>query len=141
MTDTHDKIPSQPARRTPGHEQVTERLGRTVAHINLEAEIELLRGEPAYQRVGRNAKTLVKHHGLRVVLTAIGRGSRIADHLAAGPLTVQVVRGRIRMHMPSGEAELGPGHLLTLEQNERHDVEAIEDSAFLLTIAWPEAGH
>jgi quercetin dioxygenase-like cupin family protein len=140
MTDTHGNIPPRPARRTPGHEQVSERLGRAVAHIDLDAEIELLRGEPSYDRAGRNAKTLVKRTDFRVVLTAIRRGTRIAEHLAAGPLTVQTVRGRIRMRVPSGEAELGPGHMLTLERNERHDVEALEDSAFLLTIAWPE-GH
>jgi len=140
MSDERGNIPPEPARRTPGHEQVTERLGRGVTHIDLEAEIELLRGEESYRRVGRNAKTLVKRPDFRVVLTAIRGGTRVAEHAAPGPLTVQAVRGRIRMHVAGGEVELGPGHLLTLERNERHDVEALEDSAFLLTIAWPE-GH
>ena len=140
MSDESGKIPAEPARRTPGHEQVTERLGRSVAHIDLEAEIELLRGEETYHRVGRNGKTLVKRPDFRVVLTALRGGTRVAEHVAPGPLTVQAVRGRIRMHVPGGEVELGPGHLLALERNERHDVEALEDSVFLLTIAWPEGG-
>ena len=35
--------------------------------------------------------------------------------------------------------DLKPGDLLTLECCLEHDVEALEESAFLLTIAWPEA--
>jgi hypothetical protein len=34
-------------------------------------------------------------------------------------------------------AELTSGHLLALDRSIKHDVEALEDSAFLLTIAWP----
>jgi quercetin dioxygenase-like cupin family protein len=138
MSDDRGNIPAEPARRTPGHEQVTERLGREVAHIDLEAESKLLSGEETYHRVGRNAKTLIKRPDFRVVLTAIRGGARVAEHSAAGPLTIQTLHGRVRMHLPGGEVDLGPGHLLTLERNERHDVEAVEDSVFLLTIAWPE---
>ena len=155
MDDKRDKIPAEPARRTPGHEQVSERLGRSVAHIDLAMEIELLRGEETYQRVGRNGKTLVKRPDFRVVLVAIRGGSR-ADGVFIGVetfghsapakvlaekygLTVEAVLGRIRMKVPGGEVELGPGHLVALERDESHDVEALEDSAFLLTIAWPES--
>jgi hypothetical protein len=34
--------------------------------------------------------------------------------------------------------DLPAGHMLALERGLPHDVEALEDSAFLLTIAWPE---
>jgi quercetin dioxygenase-like cupin family protein len=137
MNDSRDKIPAEPARRTPGHEHVAERLGRSVVHIDMAKEIELLRGEETYQRVGRNGKTLVKRADLRVVLIALRGGARIDEHVASGPLTVEAVRGRIRMRVPGGEVELTPGHLVALERSESHDVEALEDSAFLLTIAWP----
>ena len=138
MSDKPSKIPAEPARRTTGHDQVSERLGRSVAHIDLAEEIELLRGEETYQRVGRNGKTLVKRPDFRVVLIAIRRGARIDEHMASGTLTVEAVRGRIRMRVPGGEVDLAPGHLVALERDESHDVEALEDSAFLLTIAWPE---
>ena len=130
-------LPPEPARRTPGHQQVSERLGHRLAHIDLDAEIALLRGEEVFKRVGRNSKTLVKRPDLRTVLVAIRPGAPMADHVAAGPLTVHVLKGRVRMRMKETSVELGTGHLLALERNERHDVEAIEESAFLLTIAWP----
>lgn len=138
MTEGKSKIPPSPAWRTPGHEQVSERLRQTPVHCDLAAEMELLRGEEAYARAGRNAKTLVKRPDFRVVLTAIRAGARIARHQAQGPLTVQAVAGRIQLHLRSGRVDLTAGHLLALEPGEPHDVEAPEDSAFLLTMAWPE---
>jgi hypothetical protein len=32
---------------------------------------------------------------------------------------------------------LGPGHLLAIEPGVAHDVEALEESAFLITLGWP----
>lgn len=139
MSDEGGKsIPSQPAKRTPGHAQAKERLGRIPAHIDLAAEIKLLEGEETLERVGRNAKTLVKRPDFRVVLTAIRKGARIAAHTASGSLTVQAIRGCIRMQTEQGVVELSEGQVLALEREERHDVEALENSVFLLTIAWPE---
>jgi hypothetical protein len=51
---------------------------------------------------------------------------------------VQAVAGNIRMHVRDEVFDLPAGHLLALERALPHDVEALEDSAFLLTIAWPE---
>ena len=127
MSDDRRNISAEPARRTPGHEQVTERLGHKVALVDLDAEIDLLRREETYHRVGRNAKTLIKRPDFRVVLTAIRGGTRVAEHAAAGPLTVETLRGRIRMRLPGGEVDLDPGRLLTLERNQRHDDQGIED--------------
>jgi quercetin dioxygenase-like cupin family protein len=52
-------------------------------------------------------------------------------------VAIQATAGRLRVRV-SGEAlELPAGHLLALEPDTPHDVEALEDSVFLLTIAWP----
>lgn len=138
MTEKPHAIPSEPAQRTTGHEQVSERLERNSMHIDMAAEIALLRSEQNYSRVGRSGKTLVKRPDFRVLLSAIRAGTRVAEHATAGPLTVQVVQGRVRMHVAEGSVDLPTGHLLALNRNEPHDVEALEDSAFLLTIAWPQ---
>ena len=42
------------------------------------------------------------------------------------------------MHVQDKVIDLPAGHMLVLERALPHDVEALEDSAFLLTIAWPE---
>jgi quercetin dioxygenase-like cupin family protein len=42
------------------------------------------------------------------------------------------------MHVQDRTFDLPQGNLLALDRGVAHDVEALEDSAFLLTIAWPE---
>lgn len=41
------------------------------------------------------------------------------------------------MHADGRVIDLPMGHVLALDGAVPHDVEALEDSAFLLTIAWP----
>ena len=80
--------------------------------FDLAQQISELRQEPYWQS-GRNSKTLVKY-----------------------------IEGHLRMHSGGREFDLPAGRVLVLDRALPHDVVAIEDSAFLLTIAWPEgAGH
>jgi len=113
-------------------------LGSPMLSFDLNAEIEGLRKENAWQG-GRDSKTLVKHADFRVVLTVLKAGARLSEHKAAGRISVQAVVGHIQMHVEGNVFDLPAGHLLALERAIPHDVEALEDSAFLLTIAWPEA--
>jgi mannose-6-phosphate isomerase-like protein (cupin superfamily) len=48
--------------------------------------------------------------------------------------------GHIQMHVRDKVFDLPAGHLLARDRVLPHDVRALEGSAFLLTIAWPEAG-
>lgn len=104
--------------------------------FDMNAEIEQLRREDAWQG-GRNSKTLVKYPDFRVVLTVLQANAQLHEHRAAGRISVQTLAGHIRMHAASKVFDLPAGHLLALEREIEHDVEALEDSAFLLTIAWP----
>jgi quercetin dioxygenase-like cupin family protein len=64
----------------------------------------------------------------------------MSHHSAEGPISIHALQGKIRVHLSGDRTEdLKPGDLLTLERCLEHDVEALEESAFLLTIAWPEA--
>jgi quercetin dioxygenase-like cupin family protein len=109
--------------------------------FDLAEQIASLRQEPYWQS-GRNSKTIVKYTDFRVVLTAIKAKTTIHEHHAAGRISVQTVEGRIRMHAGGKEFDLPAGHLLVLDRAMPHDVVAIEDSAFLLTVAWPDGeGH
>jgi len=64
----------------------------------------------------------------------------MSHHRAEGPISIHALQGKIRVHLPDDRTEeLKEGDLLTLDRGLEHDVEALEESAFLLTIAWPEA--
>jgi len=65
--------------------------------------------------------------------------TRIEEHHADGRISVQTIAGLIRMRVTGKDFDLPVGHLLALDHEVRHDVEALEDSAFLLTISRPVA--
>ena len=49
----------------------------------------------------------------------------------------QTIQGRIRLQPPDRALELGSGELMCLESGIAHDVKAVEESAFLITVSWP----
>jgi len=79
----------------------------------------------------------VKDADLRVVLVALGKGGRMEEHHAPGRITIQTLAGRLNLRVMGRTVALPTGHVLTLGPAIPHDVEALEESAFLLTIAWP----
>lgn len=68
-------------------------------------------------------------------------GTGLTQHEAAARLTVHVLSGRLRLHLLGTTVELVHGHLLALDRDVRHGVEALAESAFLLTLAWPEGSN
>jgi quercetin dioxygenase-like cupin family protein len=112
-------------------------LTAAVSELELAHEIEQLRAEPAWQEFDRNAKTLVKTPELRIVLMTLKPGARLDEHMAPGAISIQVLSGRVRVHLPSEIVELPAGELVAVAPAIRHDLEALESSAVLLTIAQP----
>jgi hemerythrin-like domain-containing protein/quercetin dioxygenase-like cupin family protein len=110
--------------------------GSPVLDFDLREHIEELNREQDWQS-GRNSQTIVKYPDFRIVLTVLRSGTLMHEHHAAGPISVHVLSGHIRMRVEGREIDLPPGHVLALDRSIPHDVEAVEDSAFLLTIAWP----
>lgn len=104
--------------------------------FDLFLEAERLRGERAWTS-GRNAKTLVKHSDCRLVLTVMKAGAQMHQHRAKGSVCIQPVCGHLRIHALDGSFELRSGQILSLDPNLAHDVEAVEDTTFLVSIAWP----
>jgi anti-sigma factor ChrR (cupin superfamily) len=56
--------------------------------LRLGEQLERLRQEPTWRTSGRNAITLAKEPALRVVLMLLGKGTKISEHQAAGPLAL-----------------------------------------------------
>jgi quercetin dioxygenase-like cupin family protein len=79
--------------------------------------------------------TLVNEPSLRVVLLTLHTGARWKEHHVPGRLTIQTIAGRARLRLAGRVVDLRRGHVVALDAGLRHDVEAIEESAILLTIA------
>lgn len=88
---------------------------------------------------GRSARTVYggHEHGLRQTLIALAAGRLLAEHLNTGEATVQVLRGGGCACTVTATAGTGrPGDLLFVP-HAAHDVEAVEDAVFLLTVTKP----
>lgn len=62
---------------------------------------------------------------------------RLEKHRTEGRISVQTLVGQLRFRTAEQSVELSAGQMVTLERDIAHDVEALSDSSFLLTIAWP----
>ena len=113
-------------------------LAEPLLRFDLNQELEELRREDSWEREsGRSSKTLAKYPDFRIVLVCMKAGSHMNDHRAEARISIQALHGKIQLHIPDQKSiELLAGQLLTLDCGMHHDVEALEESAFLLTVAW-----
>jgi len=99
-------------------------------------EAEALK-DGTYQRTGRAARTLVKTNDMNIALIVMREGDHIQEHDASGAVSIFVTRGKVQLALPEETVTLSAGEVLVLERGTPHDVRALEDSSFLLTIGLP----
>lgn len=118
-------------------ERPAAHLADPIGALDLRAEVARLRDEEPWRRSGRHSRTLIKDADLRVVLLALRAGARLEKHHAPGRITIHALDGRLRVGVAGQSLELAAGQLVTIGPTIPHEVEALAESAFLLTIAWP----
>jgi quercetin dioxygenase-like cupin family protein len=112
-------------------------LAEPLLQIDFERELQQLRREDSWQReTGRSSKTLAKYPDFRIVLILMKSGTRMRQHRAEGRISIQQLKGQVRIHLADRKVTLTTGQLLVLDCGVLHDVEALEESALLLTISW-----
>jgi quercetin dioxygenase-like cupin family protein len=87
--------------------------------------------------MGHFAKTLFKKSDFRMVLIMMDQGSILKEHHADGTISVHVLKGAIDFRVHGGTRSLQTNSVLTLGASIKHELAAREESAILLTIAWP----
>ncbi|MBX3560916.1 MAG: cupin domain-containing protein [Sphingomonas sp.] len=76
---------------------------------------------------------LAKTEQFEAVRLVLPRGKTIPRHAVSGQITLFCLEGRVILHA-GREIELGAGQWVYLERGAPHAVEAVEESALLLTI-------
>jgi quercetin dioxygenase-like cupin family protein len=104
------------------------------AQIDLTLEIRNSALRKPWQS-GLYSKILVNREDLRVVLFVMEPGATLKEHKADGSITVHVLQGEICFNIQDQDHSVRAGQLVTLGRSIRHAVEAVVDSAFLLTIS------
>lgn len=102
--------------------------------ISLNDEAEALRNNPEWLN-GISRKRLIEYPNFQMTLRRMKPNTRIPDHHNPSRICVQTIFGHIRMHADGRTFDLPGGHCLMLDRAVVHDVEAVEESAFLLTVA------
>jgi quercetin dioxygenase-like cupin family protein len=100
---------------------------------NLPAFIEQVKDEHAWKKNDRNAITVFKTNGMTIVLSALKDGAMIKNNTINGLLTVQVLKGLIRIKTPEWDIEMRENELITFHPGFQHTMEAITDTVLLIT--------
>lgn len=115
-------------------------LAEPLLQFDLQKELEHLRQQDSWRRdTGRSSKTLAKYPDFRIILVLMKAKTQMNEHRAEGRVSIHHLVGTICVHLPDQKINLSAGQLLVMDCGVLHDVEAVEESAFLLTIAWPKA--
>jgi quercetin dioxygenase-like cupin family protein len=61
------------------------------------------------------------------------------EHKTDHCVTIHALQGKLRLHLRGSTLELAQGELLALEQTVVHDIEAVADSLFVLSLGWSRA--
>ena len=102
--------------------------------IDLPMFIEQIKLESTWKESDRNAITVFKTNGLRIVLIALHKGAEMVRHTADGLISVQVLEGNMQFNTDQQSVELSKGQMLALHERIPHSVLAIEETIFLLTL-------
>jgi hypothetical protein len=110
-------------------------LSSPVILKNLWYEIERLKLAPSWQLpTGRSSETLAKYLDLVHVLVLMKAETLMDKHETAGRISLYMIQGRIELRLPEGQViPLAAGELLTLDRELAY-LQALEESAFLLTV-------
>ena len=109
-------------------------LDASLVTIDLNYFTKQIRDEKAWKDSDRNAITVFKTNGMRIVLIALHKDAEMAKHTADGIISVQVLEGQMLFTTEEQSVELGKGEMLALHENVPHSVLAKEETVFLLTL-------
>ena len=102
--------------------------------IDLPMFSKKIKQESTWKDSDRNAITVFKTDGMRIVLIALHKGAEMARHTADGLISVQVLEGQMQFNTDGKSVELSKGQMLALHERIPHSILAIRESVFLLTL-------
>jgi quercetin dioxygenase-like cupin family protein len=112
----------------------TRLVDAPLVNINLSEFIKQIKSETTWGSSDRNAITVFKTNGLRIVLIALHKDAVMKEHTADGIISVQVLEGEINFSADKRSTLLKQHDMVALHKGMPHSVQAMEESVFLLTL-------
>ncbi|MEO7423235.1 MAG: hypothetical protein ABIU87_12700 [Ornithinibacter sp.] len=83
---------------------------------------------------GRASSVVLRGPRMRSVLMALTSGSGLGEHSSPPAASLHVISGSVRLHSDEQEWVLSSAQIVPIPPD-RHAVDALEDSVFLLTVS------
>ncbi len=135
LVDETLTVESKSNESTPLRPDGDRQLDAAMVTMDLTELKSQIRSEESYRTGERNAITIFKADGMRVVMIALHKGAEMKTHKAPGTISVQVLEGHISFITEAGTSDRTAGQMLVLHAGIPHSVIAREESVFLLTMA------
>lgn len=108
-----------------------------ISTFDLAQEASRLRGESAYTDGDRNARTLVKTGGFRLVLLAFRTGAAFDESEQRGTLALHVLEGRLALRVGEDAMEVAEGEVAVVAVDHPWAARAVADGLLLIHLSWP----
>lgn len=112
-------------------------LDAPLVEMDLNQFMTQITSEVTWKEGDRNTITVYKSPKLRIVLIGLKKNAILKRHTAPGHISVQTLKGHIVFNTMKQDVNLKQGQMLSLQPKIPHEVSAVEESFFLLTMAMP----
>jgi quercetin dioxygenase-like cupin family protein len=119
---------------TPQRPDGNRLMDAEMVTIDLPSFVKQIKEEAPWKNTDRNAITVFKTNGMRLVLIALHDGAEMKTHTADGIISIQILDGRMKFSAVNESVELNKGQMLALHKGFPHSVLAIGETTFLLTL-------
>ena len=139
ISESEEKRPYSSAqstiKATKRRPEGTRALNQEMLTFDTDALISQIKSEEAWTRSDRNSLTIFKNDTLCMVIVGLHPEAAMKKHSATGSITVQVLQGDIIFETLNQKSELTRGKMIALPAGIPHQVYAVKESFFLLTLA------
>ena len=105
-----------------------------LVQMNINKFIKQLKSEEAWRKDKHNTITIYKSDSTTIVLRGMHKKSTRKSGKVNSDATIQVLKGKIKIHVEGSPIKLKRGQMLGISANTEHSVEAVRDSFYLLTV-------